>query len=82
MIRSVLGSIVENGGKEDPDGSTPPVEADDGTTNPLGRAFRLIHWNQGRNQTNTETGSDTTNDEGRKLCCGSLKGSTDGEDET
>ena len=82
MIRSVLRGIVENGREEEPDSNTPLVEADDGTTDPLGRALGLIHWNQGGDHTNTETGPDTTNDEGRKSSCGGLKGDTDREDET
>jgi hypothetical protein len=82
VIRSVLGSIVENGGEEEPDSDTPLVEPDDGTTDPLGRALGLIHWNHGGDHTNTETGPGTANDEGSKRSCGGLKGDTDREDET
>jgi len=82
VIRSVLGGIVENGGEEEPDSNTPLVETDDGTTDPLGSALGLIHWSHGRDHTNTETGPDTTNDEGRKPNCSGLKGDTDREDET
>ena len=82
VIGSVLGSIVENGGEEEPDSDTPLVEADDGTTDPLGSALGLIHRSQGRDHTNTETGPDTTNDKGIKRSCGGLKGYTDREDET
>jgi hypothetical protein len=81
VIGSVLGSIVENGREEKPDSNTPLVEADDGTTDPLGRALGLIHWNQGGDQTNAETGPYTTNDERSKGSCGGLKGDTDREDE-
>jgi hypothetical protein len=81
VIGSVLGDIVENGGQEDPDSNTPLVEAYDGTTDPFGSAFGLIHWSQGGDHTNTETGPDTTDDEGRKRSCGGLKGDTDGKDE-
>jgi hypothetical protein len=77
----VLRDIVENGGEEDPDSNTPLIEADDGTTDPLGSALGLIHWNYGGDHTNTETGPDTTDDEGRKRSCGGLKGDTDGKDE-
>jgi hypothetical protein len=82
VIRSILGSIVENGGEEDAESNAPLVEADDGTADPLGGALGLIHWNQGGDHTNTETGPDTTNDKGSKPRCGGLKGDTDREDET
>jgi hypothetical protein len=82
MIGSVLSSIVENGREEKPDSNTPLVEADDGTTDPLGRALGLIHWNHGGDHTNTETGPGTANDEGSKRSCDGLKDDTDREDET
>jgi len=82
VIRSVLGGIVENCGEEEPDSNSPLIGANDGTTNPLGSALGLIHWSYGKDQANTETGPDTTNDEGRKRSCGGLKGDTDREDET
>jgi hypothetical protein len=82
VVRSVLRGIVENGGEEEPDSNTPLVEADDGTTDPLGCALGLIHWSYGGDHTNTKTGPDTTNDEERKGSCGGLKGDTDREDET
>ena len=82
MIGSVLGSIVENGGEEEPDRNTPLVEADNGTTDPLGRALGLIHWNQGGDHTDTETGPGTADDEGSKRSGGRLNGDTDREDET
>ena len=82
MIGSVLGGVVENGREEKPDGDTPLVQADDGTTDPLGRALGLIHRDQGGDHTNTETGPGTTNDEGSKRSCGGLKDDTDREDET
>ena len=82
MIRSVLGNIVENGGEEKPDSNTPLVEADDCTTDPLGRALGLIHWNHGGDHTDTETSKGTASDEGRKRSCGGLKDDTEREDET
>jgi len=82
VIRPVLRSVVENRCEQDPDSNTPLVEADDRTTDPLGRALGLIHWNQGGDQANTETGPDATDDEGSNRSCSGLKGDTDREDET
>ena len=65
VIRSVLGSVVENTREEETDGDGPLVETDDGTTDPLGRALGLIHWNQSGDQTHAETSEDTTDDEER-----------------
>ena len=67
MIGSVLGSIVENGGEEEPNSDTPLIETDNGATDPLGGALGLIHWSQGGDQTDPETGDDTTGDEETEL---------------
>jgi hypothetical protein len=45
MIRSVFSGVVEDTREEETDGDSPLVETDDGTTDPLGRALGLIHWN-------------------------------------
>ena len=82
VIRSVLGGVVENGSEEEPNGNTPLIETDDGTTDPLGGALGLIHRSQGGDQTDTETSNDTTDDKGRKRGCRGLKGDADREDET
>lgn len=67
MIGSVLGSIVENGGEEEPNSDTPLIETDNGATDPLGGALGLIHWSQGGDQTDPETSDDTTSDEETEL---------------
>ena len=72
MIRSVLGSVVENTREEQTDGDSPLVETDDGTADPLGRALGLIHWNHSGDQTHAETSEDTTDDEERNGCCRGL----------
>ena len=81
MIRSVLGSVVENTREEETDGDGPLVETDDGTTDPLGRALGLIHRNQSGDQTHADTSEDTADDEERNGCCRSLESNTDGEDQ-
>jgi hypothetical protein len=82
VIRSVLGSIVEDAGEEETDGDSPLVKADDCSTDPFGGALGLIHWNQSGDQSHAETGKDSTDDEERNgRCCG-LESDTDGEDQT
>ena len=80
VIRPVLGCVVENVGEEDTNSDGPLVETDDCTTDPLGSAFGLIHWNQSGNQTDAKTSKDTTYDEERKGSCRGLLGNADGED--
>ena len=82
MILSVLCSVVENVGEEETYGDSPLVETDDGTANPLGRAFGLIQWDQSGDQTHAETSKDTTGDEEGNGRCRGLESDTDGEDQT
>jgi hypothetical protein len=82
VIRSVLCGVIANGGEEEPNGDTPLIETDDGTSDPLGGALGLIHWGQGGDQADTETGNDPTNDKKRKRGCRGLESDADREDET
>jgi hypothetical protein len=81
MIRSVLGSVVENAGEEETDGDSPLVKTDDGSTDPLGGALGLIHWDHCRDQPHAKTGKNSTDDEEGDACCCGLESDTDGEDE-
>jgi hypothetical protein len=82
VIRSVLGSVVEDTGEEETDGDSPLVETDDSTTDPLGGALRLIHRDQSGDQTHAETSKNTADDEHRNSRCRGLESDTDGEDQT
>ena len=82
MIRAVFGGVVKDVGKEDTNGDSKLVKADDSSTNPLWGTLGLVHRDQSGNQTYTETSPHTTNDEERKFSCGGLHGDTDAKDET
>ena len=82
MVWSVLGRIVQNIGEEETDGNSELVATDDGTTDPLGGALGLIHRDQSRDQTDTDTSKHTTDDEERNASSCGLESDTDGEDET
>ena len=82
MVWSIFGRIVENVGEEDTNGNSELVTSDDGTTDPLGGALGLIHRDQSGDQTDTETGKHTTDDEERKFSGCGLESDTEGEDKT
>jgi hypothetical protein len=61
---------------------SPLVARDDGTTNPLWRRLGLIHWNEARDLTDTETRKDTTGDKERDGGGSGLHGHTSRENDT
>lgn len=79
VVGAVLSRVVDDGSEEETDGDGPLVARDDGTTNPLGRAFGLVHGDQARDHSNTETGEDTTDDEEWDGLSTHLEGNTEGE---
>jgi hypothetical protein len=82
VVWSIFGRIVENVGEEEANGNSELVATDDGTTDPLGGALGLIHRDQSGDQTDTEAGKHTTDDEERKVSGCGLESDTDGEDKT
>ena len=81
VVITVLGGIIDDGGQQETDCDGPLVAGDDGTTNPFGRALGLVHGDEGRNETDTETGEDTADDEGSPLVATCLQTDTECEDE-
>lgn len=81
VVSAALSGVVDDGSEEETDGNGPLVARDDGTTDPLGRAFRLVHGDQARDHSDTETGEDTTDDEEGNSLSTHLEGNTEGEDQ-
>ena len=81
VVIAVLCRVVDDGGEEETDGDRPLVARDDGTTNPLGGTLGLVHGDEGRDETDTETGAHTADNEGGPLVAAGLEGHTEGEDE-
>ena len=82
VVIAVLCRIVDDGGEEETDGDRPLVAGDDGAADPLGGALGLVHGDEGGDETDTETGEDTTDDEDREGVAASLHGDTETEDQT
>ena len=82
VVRAVLGGGVDDRSEEKTDGDGPLVARDDGATDPLGRALGLVHGDHDGDETDTETGEDTTDDEDREGVAASLHGDTETEDQT
>lgn len=80
VVVTVLGGIVDDVCEQDTNGDGPLVARHDRTTDPLGRALGLVHGDEGRHETDTETGADTTDDEGSPLVAADLEGDTERED--
>ena len=80
MILAILGSVVDDGSEKETDGDRPLVPGDDGTTDPLWRALGLVHGDESRDQTDTETGEETTDDEGCPVVSAGLESDTKRED--
>lgn len=80
-IHAVLGGVVDDGGQQKTDGDGQLVGTDDGTTDPLGGSLGLVHGDGSGEQTNTQTGEETTSHEEGDGGGGNLKDDTDGEDD-
>lgn len=77
----LVGTLVDTSSQEDTDGDGPLVTGDDGTSDPLGRSLGLVQWNSGRDETNTQTGNNSTGQEERDRVGGGLQSSTQVEDD-
>jgi len=64
VVRSVLGKVDDDGGQHDTDGDGELVSRDQSTSNLSGANFRHVENDDGRDETDTETGNDTTDDDG------------------
>ena len=62
-VRSVLGSVVDQRRQEETDGDAELVGTDDETTDPFWQSLGLVHWDLGRDETNTKTSKETSSDE-------------------
>ena len=81
MVIAALGTLVDTGGKQETDGDGPLVAGDDGPTDPLGGTLGLVHGDEGRDETDAETGEDTADDEGGEVEGAGLEGDAKAEDE-
>lgn len=81
MAVAVLGRVVDDGREQQTDGDGPLVAGDDGATDPFRCALGLVHGHEGGDETDTETGEDTADDEGRNVVGTGLEGDTEAEDE-
>ena len=81
VIGTILGSIVENCSEEKADCDCPLITSNDGTANPFGGTFGLVHGDEGGDETDAETGEDTADDEGCEVEGAGLEGDTQAEDE-
>ncbi|CAG8604720.1 4149_t:CDS:2, partial [Acaulospora colombiana] len=77
-VVTVLACLVDDGSEEETDS----LNGDDGTTNPLGRRLGLVHGNETRDLTDTETSKDTTGDKEGDGSGSGLHGYTSRKDDT
>lgn len=81
MVIPGVANLGKDGSEEETDGDSPLVAGDDGTANPSRSALRLVHGDEGGNQTDTKTSDNTTNIEKRPLGSTSLHCDTGDEDD-
>ena len=81
VVRAVLGGVVDDGSEQETDGDGPLVAGDDGATDPLGRALRLVHGDHDGDEADTETGNAAAGDEERDGRGSGLHGHAGREDE-
>jgi len=81
VVGAVLGAIVDDGSEEETNSDGPLVAGDNTTTDPFRCTLGLVHGDDGRDNTDTETSEDTTDDEEGDCGRTGLHGNTDGEDE-
>ena len=67
MVLTTLGGIIQHIREQDADSDGPLVAGDDGSTNPLGRTFGLVHGDECRNEANTESSEEAAGDEGGEV---------------
>ena len=65
-VFTVLDGIVDNSSQHDTDGDAELVARDEGTTNFLGGDFGHVEDDNGRDEADTETGNETTSNNGAK----------------
>lgn len=80
-VSLVLFSLVGASGEQKTDGNGPLIARNDGSTNPFGRTFGLIHGNQAGNDTDSQTSNKTTDYEKGRGGSSNLEGNTDRKDE-
>jgi hypothetical protein len=79
-VGAVLSAIVDAGGSHETNGDTELVSRDDGTTDLAGSDFGHVENDDGRDETDTETGNQTANNEESDSGRGDLQGDTNHED--
>lgn len=80
-VLAVLSTIRSKGSAKKTDSDSPLVTGNNGTTDPARSSLRLVHGNNGGENTDTETSNDTTTDEDTKISGGHLHDDTNAEDE-
>jgi len=81
-VVAVLGAIVDTRGEKDTDGDAELVSGHDRTTNLPRRNLGHVQDDDGRDETDTETGHETAGDEETEGGGRGLQDDTDGEDDT
>jgi len=81
-VETVLGGVHDTGGEEETDGNVELVARDDGTTDLAGSNLGHVENDDGRDESDTETGDKTSSNNQTQTRVGSdLENDTDGEDD-
>ena len=81
MGGAVLGGVVNDIGEEDADGDSELVAADDCAADPLGRALRLVHGHERRDEADAKPCEEPTDDERREVVRARLERDPETEDD-
>ena len=80
MVITVVSRVVDDVGEKNTDGDRPLITSNDCTTDPFGRTLGEVHGDEGGDETDTQTGEKTADNENRQLVATSLHGDTEAED--
>lgn len=81
-VRAILSTVVDAGSQHQTDGDAELVSRDNGTADLAGRDLRHVENDDGRDETDTETGDQTTDDQQGDGSGGRLENNTDNENTT
>jgi len=79
-VVAVLGGVVDNSSDQQTDGNGELVAANNSTTDPLGRGFRLVERDGCRNHADSVASEETTGNEEGNISGDGLENDTDAED--
>jgi hypothetical protein len=77
MIGAVVSGLIDTSSQKKTDGDGKLVGTNNGSSDPFWRRLRLVEWDNGRDETDTESSNSTTGSKERDGGSGSLEGNTD-----